>query len=803
MKHICPVSGIFKKTGEQGRIITAALLLLLFFCPVFIYADETANLVLENKKFTLSPEEVKFIKSLPPLRVMVDDNFVPLSLYNSKTGSYQGASVDLFRHLAGRLGIKYELIYDKSRTWTDKVELFKSRKVDLLIPASITAERSRIGLFTSSIYTAYYGAVVKQSSSIEISKSSDMAGYKIGMARETAIIPYIQSFVPASQITLYDNFTALYQAVRIGEVDIGLQNERVFREDRYNMELFDLTIKHKIMESPRKYSYYFYKTDSFQRLIAIIDRYLLAVDYSMLVAHYERGAEEMIVRYNEQKTHKMALAGGIIASAVLLLLLGITFYNHRRFAKELAASLKQVQNSEEKLKTIIETSPDGITITALDGTIQFATAKAVSMWGYDSADEFIGRNVREFVQASYREKIVSSMAEIISGNLTEAAEYLMLRKNGSHFYAEANASILRDANNNAAGILYIVRDITDRKQADKALRESEERYRWVMANMADVVMVMDMDLHFTYISPSVERVRGYTAQEAAAQTIEQIMSPESLRICLLAFEEEIKLEDSGAAMAGRRPVLQLEQYKKDGSTVWTETTTSFMRDRERKPVGIITVSRDITERRRAEEELQNTLNSLRKAVNVTIQVLVAAIEARDPYTAGHQKRVADLACAIATEMGLPAEMIEGIHMAGCIHDIGKLSLPAEILAKPTKLTALEFALIKEHAQSGYEILKNVESPWKLAEMVYQHHERIDGSGYPRRLRGNDIIIEARILAVADVIEAMASHRPYRPSLGIEPALSEIEKNKGTFYDDAVVDAGLRLFRQKGFILEIS
>jgi putative nucleotidyltransferase with HDIG domain len=180
--------------------------------------------------------------------------------------------------------------------------------------------------------------------------------------------------------------------------------------------------------------------------------------------------------------------------------------------------------------------------------------------------------------------------------------------------------------------------------------------------------------------------------------------------------------------------------------------------------------------------------------------MVSAVEVRDPYTAGHQLRSADLARAIATEMGLPQKKVDGIRMAGSIHDIGKLSIPAEILSKPIKLTNLEFSLIKEHSRSGYEMLKDVESPWPLAEIVYQHHERMDGSGYPRNLKGDDILMEARIMAVADVVEAMASHRPYRAGLGIDAALSEIEKNRGIFYDDAVADACLRLFREKGYQL---
>jgi putative nucleotidyltransferase with HDIG domain len=177
------------------------------------------------------------------------------------------------------------------------------------------------------------------------------------------------------------------------------------------------------------------------------------------------------------------------------------------------------------------------------------------------------------------------------------------------------------------------------------------------------------------------------------------------------------------------------------------------------------------------------------------------VETRDPYTAGHQIRSADLARAIAAEMGLPQDKIDAIRMAGSIHDIGKISTPAEILSKPTKLSDLEFSLIKEHARQGYEILKDVESPWPLAEIVRQHHERMDGSGYPRGLRGEAIMVEARILAVADVVESMASHRPYRAALGLNAALEEIEKNRETLYDADVAAACLRLFREKGYQLQ--
>lgn len=215
---------------------------------------------------------------------------------------------------------------------------------------------------------------------------------------------------------------------------------------------------------------------------------------------------------------------------------------------------------------------------------------------------------------------------------------------------------------------------------------------------------------------------------------------------------------------------------------------------------ILTQTQDITEQKKIEKELQRTLSILKKAINTTVQVLVSALESRDPYTAGHQYRVANLACAIAAEIGLPQDKIEGINMAGVIHDIGKLSIPAEILTKPSKLIHIEICMMKEHCRNGYEMLKNVESPWPLAEIVYQHHERINGTGYPRHLKGEEILLEARILSVADVVEAMASHRPYRASLGIEVALEEIEKNRGILYDTIVADACLRLFREKHYKL---
>jgi putative nucleotidyltransferase with HDIG domain len=206
----------------------------------------------------------------------------------------------------------------------------------------------------------------------------------------------------------------------------------------------------------------------------------------------------------------------------------------------------------------------------------------------------------------------------------------------------------------------------------------------------------------------------------------------------------------------------------------------------------------VMETRRAEDQLQNTLDRLEKALEGTVRAMSLTIEMRDLYTAGHQRRVSSLAVAIAEELHLPSEKIEGLRLAGIIHDIGKIAMPAEILTKPTRLTKTEFQLVKDHPRIGYDILKSIQFPWPVAHIILQHHERMDGSGYPDGLLGDAILLEARILAVADVVEALSSHRPYRPALGLEKALEEIRRGRGTRYDMRVVDACIRLFKDRRY-----
>jgi PAS domain S-box-containing protein len=320
---------------------------------------------------------------------------------------------------------------------------------------------------------------------------------------------------------------------------------------------------------------------------------------------------------------------------------------------------------------------------------------------------------------------------------------------------------------------------------------SEEKYRGLVQRIQDGIFII-RDGNILYANEGFAKVMDYHAEELIGKSIKEFIAPEYLALVTDRNAQRMK--------GGHVPSeYDFSLVKKDGVTR-VDALINLTAINYEGGLAVMGVSKDIAERRKAEEKLDELLINLRKSIKTTIQVLGMASEVRDPYTAVHQKRVSNLALAIAKEKGLPTDKIEGIRMASSIHDIGKISVPSDILSKPTQLNNIEISMIKEHSHDGYEMLKHVYSPWPLAEIVHQHHERMNGAGYPRNLKGNEILMEARILAVADVVEAMATHRPYRASLGLDAALKEIETNKGILYDNSVANACLRLFREKGYQL---
>jgi len=322
------------------------------------------------------------------------------------------------------------------------------------------------------------------------------------------------------------------------------------------------------------------------------------------------------------------------------------------------------------------------------------------------------------------------------------------------------------------------------------LKEQMEFNVQLFSAATDSVMVHELNGKCIYANDEACRSHGYEEEELARIKFYELNAPEYINTVEAKIEE---LMDKGQL------TFESAHVCKNNPLMPVEVKSRIIKAGGRKL--ILSVIHDITERKRTEEELRQTSERLQKAIEGTINAVALTTEFRDPYTAGHQHRVAKLACVIARELGLTEDQIEGVRVAGALHDIGKISVPAEILSRPGRLRQNEINLVRDHAQVGYDLLNKIEFPWPVAQIVFQHHERMDGSGYPLGISGGEILLEAQIMGVADVVEAMASHRPYRPALSIEDALLEILQQRGILYSPEVVDACIKLFIRKGFTFE--
>jgi PAS domain S-box-containing protein/putative nucleotidyltransferase with HDIG domain len=334
-------------------------------------------------------------------------------------------------------------------------------------------------------------------------------------------------------------------------------------------------------------------------------------------------------------------------------------------------------------------------------------------------------------------------------------------------------------------------DITERKLAQQIIEKQREEYRTIFDAVRPMIMYKDKEGVIQRINKSGAATVNRDPKEMVGKTLYDFFP---------AAEADKFAEEDKQVIASGKPLIGLisEYTRPSGRKRWAQIDRIPYFDANGDVMGIITLSQDITRRKLAEQNLEKSYASLKKTLNDAIQTMVKIVEMRDPYTAGHQQKVADLATAIAGKMNLEDTRIEQLKMAAVVHDIGKMQVSSDILSKPGKLSHNELELIQAHAQHGYDIVKSMDFPCSIAQAILQHHERLDGSGYPNGLKGEDILLEAKILAVADTIEAMASHRPYRPALGIDKALDEISKNRGTLYDPDVVDACLEVFNSDKF-----
>lgn len=448
-----------------------------------------------------------------------------------------------------------------------------------------------------------------------------------------------------------------------------------------------------------------------------------------------------------------------------------------------------LRESEEKYRELVDHAPAGIY------EVDFIQRKFVTVndvmceyTGYPKEELLSNMTPFDILTDESKARFMERMSKIFAGEkVPQAVEYTIRTKDGRTIWVILNHKLIYDKGF-PRGARAVVHNITERKLAEEALRKSEEKHRFLVDNANDAIFVAQDGL-IKFPNPKTLEILGYSEEDLAKIPYMDLVHPDD-RAILSEFRQKTQ---SGKAST---TTYSIRVRNSADEEIWAQISSVPIVWEDRPAT--LNFVRDITVQKRAEEELRNSLHKLRKITGATIQAMAQTVEVRDPYTAGHQKRVADLARAIANRMGLSSDQVDGIRMAGAIHDIGKISVPAEILSKPGLLTPLEFSLIKTHSQIGYDILKDIEFPWDIATMVLQHHERLDGSGYPQGITGERILVEAKILTVADVVEAMASHRPYRPSLGMDKALQEIADKKGRSYDPDVVDACIQLFTENKF-----
>ncbi len=445
--------------------------------------------------------------------------------------------------------------------------------------------------------------------------------------------------------------------------------------------------------------------------------------------------------------------------------------------------------ADRRFRRAVEGSPHPTMVHADDGEIIALSDSWLEETGYRRADL---RTTEDWIDRAFPGQAADARKTIARtysyGARTDMGELGITCEDGTRQTWAFSAVALGHAPDGRRLAITVGFDVTGRRRTEEQLRESEALFRGLTEQSLVGVYQVQGD-RLTYANPRFEEIFGYDTGEAAGKPISQFVSPRDMptvqRLVRERLEgrlQEARYEFTGITKQGKEIIVGVH-----GKV--TETGG------ERKILGVL---QDITGRVRAEADIRDYLRQLEESLTHTVRTVSQLVEMRDPYTSGHELRVADLSAAIAQEMGLDENTQRGLRVAGALHDVGKIAVPSEILTKPGRLSTTEFALVKGHAAQGYAVLRNIAFPWPVAEVAHQHHERLDGSGYPQGLSGKAIVLEARITAVADVIEAMSSHRPYRPGHGVEAALDEVIRGRDRLFDADVVDACTRLFRERGY-----
>lgn len=464
--------------------------------------------------------------------------------------------------------------------------------------------------------------------------------------------------------------------------------------------------------------------------------------------------------------------------------------------RELNKTQKKLSQSEALFRQMAESINDVFfLIENQSGKYLYVSPAYEQIWGrslselYTASDAWINA-----VHPEDKERIYLKYCKQIETGYFDDV-FRIVRPNGDLRWIHARTFPIFNESNQLVRTSGIAEDISIRHEALEQLRESERRFSHMLHNVELVSVIVDLDATILDCNDFLLKLTGWSQEEIIGKNWFDMFIPKEQKTTILEVFSQLHKNEQIVSH------YENEILTKNGERLFIHWNNSLLMSPSGEVIGIASIGEDITERKKIEIERKNHAQEMLRSISELAVALTIAMKQSDPYTAEHQRRVACLAARIARELGLSEDQIAGLKLAAEMHDIGKMGIPISILNKPGQLTQLEFELVKTHTTVGYEILKNVHFPWPVAEIILQHHERLDGSGYPRGLRGEEILLEARILAVADVVEAVTSHRPYRPAYDVGLAFDKLQQGRGILFSEEIVDACIKIFHDNDSVYD--